>query len=339
MGSLLKYTEKNFITALLLVFGITILSIGLSYLPFFKHLHFSPLAIGILLGVLYGGTLKKTYSKNHAEGFSFCAKTLLRVGVVLYGFKITIQDVIFIGYEGIVMAAVIVFGVFYISYFFGTRLLKIDKETSILTACGSSVCGAAAVLGAEATLGSKSHKTAVAIGTVVVFGTLFMFLIPLAYRLGIFDWMSVKELGIFIGASTHEVAHVVGAASAVNADTQIYAVIEKMIRVIMLVPLLFLLPFMVKNTETGGKKNIRPPAFAIWFIVVIAINSLIPFSENLLFFIEQADTILLTMAMTALGVEIDLKKLRETGLKPFLQAIFSALLLIAVPLLIIYILQ
>jgi len=230
-----------------------------------------------------------------------------------------------LGLSGVVIAIGVVFGVFLLSYFFGVKFLKMDRELSALTSCGSSICGAAAVLGAEATLNSRPYKTSAAIATVVVFGTIFMFALPLAYNLGAFEGVPQKEIGIFVGAVTHEVAQVVGASSAISNEAQIYAVIEKMMRVVMLVPLLFILPFLV---GTKSEKSAKIPSFALYFLLAILINSLLPLPKEVLLVIEFIDLILLTMAMSALGVETSMDKLKTTGGKPFVLALFSAILLI-----------
>ena len=92
------------------------------------------------------------------------------------------------------------------------KLMKMDKDIALLTSIGSGICGAAAVLGAESTIQTKPYKTAVAVATVVIFGTISMFLYPIAYRSGWLD-LTPQQMGIFSGATLHEVAHAVGAAT------------------------------------------------------------------------------------------------------------------------------
>ncbi|MFP4333425.1 MAG: YeiH family protein [Campylobacterales bacterium] len=314
----------EFYKSIILVFIIAILSIIVSNL-FLNSFGLTPLAVGILIGLMLSSRLKGRVALRD-KGYTFCAKTLLRIGVVLYGFKISFMDVYHIGYEGVIIAAFMVFFVFYLTFIFGVKVLKMDRELSALTSCGSSICGAAAVLGAEAVLKSNNHKTVAAIGTVVLFGTLFMFLLPIAYNLGFFDGLSTKEIGIFVGAVTHEVAHVVGASNAMSEEIQLYAIIEKMLRVMMLVPLLLVLPFLFSQQQS--KKKISLPPFVLFFIAVVGFNSVVELPSYILYGIEQLDLLLLTMAMIGLGVETNIKKLKETGGKPFIQASFSAILLL-----------
>ena len=121
-----------------------------------------------------------------------------------------------VGFSAIVMDAIIVCGTIGLGILVG-RLLKIDRSIALLTACGSAICGAAAVLGIDGAIRPKPYKTAVAVATVVIFGTLSMFLYPILYRAGIFD-LSPDMMGLFTGSTVHEVAHVVGAANAMGAE-------------------------------------------------------------------------------------------------------------------------
>lgn len=164
-----------------------------------------------------------------------------------------------------------------------------------------------------------------AVSTVVIFGTLSMFLYPVLYRNGIFD-LSPDQMGLMTGATVHEVAHVVGAANAMGKDVSNSAIIVKMIRVMMLVPVLLILGwntarYLSKNNEQGtSKAKITIPWFAILFLVVIGFNSFNLLPVAWVEGINQFDTFLLTMAMTALGAETSFDKFKKAGAKPFLLA-------------------
>lgn len=298
--------------------------------PLFKYLSFSPMIIGILLGMLYANTLRNRLPAAWVPGIIFCSKKLLRIGIIFYGFRLTVQNVIEIGTPGIVVDIIIVASVICLGLFMG-RLLKMDRDTTILCASGSAICGAAAVLGTEPVLNAKPYKTAVAVTTVVLFGTASMFIYPSLFRSGALDALDKQQVAIYTGSTLHEVAHVVGAGNAMN-DTYIAnnATIVKMIRVVLLAPFLIILSlFMAKRrdgneateaTKKPQKRKITIPWFAIWFLAVIVINSLIPFPEFVIKGIERADTFALTMAMTALGAESNFQKFKQAGAKPFIMA-------------------
>jgi uncharacterized integral membrane protein (TIGR00698 family) len=298
-------------------------------MEFIKRLSFSPMIVGIILGMLYANSLRNNLPETWVPGIQFCSKRILRIGIILYGFKLTFQDglpAIFI--DAIVVATTILGGILI------GRMLKMDRGVALLTSIGSGICGAAAILGAESTIQTKPYKTAVAVSTVVIFGTLSMFIYPILYRNGTF-MLSPNEMGIFTGATLHEVAHTVGAGNAMGKEISDVAIIVKMIRVMMLVPVLLITSFMVSRAavKTGGQggrmKDISIPWFAIGFLAVIGFNSFDLLPQGLITFINNLDTFLLTMAMTALGAETSIDKFKKAGAKPFILASLLYLWLIA----------
>lgn len=233
---------------------------------FFKDLSFSPMIIGIILGMLYANSLRNHLPETWVPGIQFCSKKLLRLGIILYGFRLTFQDVINVGVAGILIDAIVVTVTIIGGVYIG-KLLKMDKEIALLTSIGSGICGAAAVLGAESTIQTKPYKTAVAVATVVIFGTIAMFLYPIAYRSGILG-LSPTEMGIYTGSTLHEVAHAVGAGNAMGTDISNVSIIVKMIRVMLLVPVLLSLGYWVappvaqllhrRSQRQSGHSLVRP---------------------------------------------------------------------------------
>ena len=190
--------------------------------------------IGIILGMLYANSLRNNLPETWVPGIQFCSKKVLRLGIILYGFRLTFQDVVNVGVSGIVIDAIIVVTTILGGIWIG-RMLKMDRDTALLTSIGSGICGAAAVLGAESAIRTQAYKTAVAVATVVIFGTISMFLYPVAYRSGWVD-LTPQEMGIYSGSTLHEVAHAVGAGNAMGIEVSNVSIIVKMIRVMLLVP-------------------------------------------------------------------------------------------------------
>ena len=294
----------------------------------FTEISLSPMIIGIVLGMVYANSLRMHLPDTWVPGIQFCSKKILRLGIILYGFRLTFQDVVAVGTAGIVIDAIVVTVTIIGGYWLG-KLLRMDRDIALLTSIGSGICGAAAVLGAEATLRTKPYKTAVAVATVVIFGTLSMFLYPIAYRAGILD-LSPVQMGIFGGSTLHEVAHAVGAGNAMGGEIANVTVIVKMIRVMMLVPVLFVLAWWVaasrksvavaEGGEAAGKSKIAVPWFALGFLAVIAFNSFDLLPAAVVDVINYIDTFLLTMAMAALGAETSFDKFKKAGAKPFILA-------------------
>lgn len=298
-----------------------------------KDLSLSPLIVGIILGMLYANSLRNHLPSTWVPGIKFCTKQILRTGIVLYGFRLTFQQVFEIGLPAILVDTIIIIGTIALGLLFG-KLFKIDEKTTLMVSTGSAICGAAAVLGAEPVVKCAPHKTAIAVSTVVIFGTISMFLYPILYRSGVLD-LDTRQMAVYTGATLHEVAHVVGAGNAMDPDGALQladiATITKMIRVMMLAPLLLIMSYVLAMTghntseiaETGSKSKITIPWFAFGFLLIIAINSLLQsfvaptVLEPCINAINSFDTFLLTMAMTALGAETSFDKFKQAGAKPF----------------------
>ena len=297
------------------------------------HLGISPLIIGILLGIFYANTLHHRMPTAWLPGISFTARKILRLAVILYGFYITLQEVMTIGWVGFASASVIVVSTLSIAYVVGVYLLGMDKQTTLLTGAGSAICGAAAILAFEPVIKAKGHQTATAVATVVAFGTLAMVIYPLIYQWGILN-LDSHGWGIYIGATVHEVAQVVGAASDIGQTVCNDAVIVKMTRVMLLVPaLLFMGWWWVKYGErghgAGNTTSLTIPWFALGFLAVVGFNSLHLLPASWVASLQHIDQFLLTMAMTALGMETSLDKLKGVGIKPFVLALVLFVWLVA----------
>lgn len=327
---MIKEENKSVLHGILLIVLFSFSAFYIAEFDFIKKLSLSPLIVGIILGMIYANSLRSNLPQTWVPGIKFCSKQILRLGVILYGFRLTFQQVMEIGLPAIAVDLIIVAGTLALGIIVG-RLLKMDSDTALMTSTGSAICGAAAVLGAEPVVKCEPHKTAVAVSTVVIFGTIAMFLYPVMYRSGILEGLTDKQVAVYLGSTVHEVAHVVGAGNAIDAaggNVADAATITKMIRVILLAPVLVIMSFALGRGRGGGKSRITVPWFAFWFIAVICLNSLLQsasfipadFLSKGTSMINSFDTFLLTMAMTALGAETSFDKFRQAGVKPFLLA-------------------
>lgn len=321
------FPVENRTKALNGLFFVTLFAVTAIYCSEFalvRKMGLSPLIIGIVLGMFYGNTLRQELPQQWVPGIVFSTKTLLKLGVILYGFRLTFQDIFAVGAAGLAVSVTVVITTFLLGSVLGVKVFKLDLETSILTAVGSSVCGAAAVLATEPVLKSKPYKSAIAVSTVVLFGTLTMFLYPLLYKAGFFN-MGHKVFGIYIGGTIHEVAHAVAAGNAVSPEAAGNAIIVKMIRVMMIAPLLIALSLWLGRRATGNKtlggRKVTIPWFAVMFIVVAGINSLNIIPKPVVNFWNELDLFILTMAMCALGIETNFSKFKGVGMKPIYLAL------------------
>jgi len=277
---------------------------------------------------LAGNTLFPAIAVRCAAGVDLSKSSMLRAGIILYGFRITFQQIAAVGWSGIVIAALMVTLTYLIAVQIGTRLLGLDRQTSMLIGAGSAICGAAAVIAVEPVVGGQAHKVCIAVATVVIFGTLSMFLYPLLYpHLG----LSAQQYGVFAGSTIHEVAQVVVAGNSISEGAASTAVIEKMLRVMMLAPFLVVLSATQQSSAERGTKSrkITIPWFAVLFIAISAVHSLQWVPPNIVSILNQIDTVLLAMAMAALGLRTHIGAVRQAGFKPLaLAAILFVFLII-----------
>ena len=299
-----------------------------------KALGLSPLVIGIVMGIFYANTLHNKLPTEWESGITFSGKKILRFAIVFYGFRITFQQIMEVGAEGFLVSLIMLSTTFVLGTWLGNKIFGMEKDTSMLTASGASVCGAAAVLATEPVLKAEEHKTAIAVSMVVLFGTISMFLYPVLYSTIIehatgFLHMSPREFGIYVGGTIHEVAQVVAVpASVPNAPVEMAnsAVIVKMTRVIMIAPMLIVLGLYLsysakKEGGEGADVKLVIPWFAVYFIAVAGFNSLHLVPEAIVSQINVIDTFLLTMAMTALGMGTRFAKFKGLGLAPVYTAL------------------
>lgn len=313
------YRTTAFWLGLVLVAMVAGLSMALAAMPVLTHWGLSALTLAIVLGMVLGNTAFPPMADRTGAGVDFAKGTLLRAGIVLYGFRLTFQQIADVGQVGLLTDVAMVASVFGLAVLLGTRVFRLDRQTSMLIGAGSAICGAAAVLATEPIVRAQAHKVSVAVSTVVVFGTLAMFLYPWLYpHLG-FD---PHAYGVFAGSTIHEVAQVVVAGKAVGDVAAASAVIEKMLRVMLLAPFLLLLSMLLRRREPtdGPRAPLQIPWFAVLFVVVAGFNSLHWLPASWVDAITHLDTALLAMAMVGLGLRTHAGAIRQAGAAPLLLA-------------------
>ena len=317
-----------------------------------RVLGLSSLTLAIIIGMVLGNTLYPKFAPKLSEGVSFSKGQILRLAIMLYGFKLTLTQVASVGTSAIVIDAIVLSSTFMLTYFLGTRWLKVDRKTALLIGSGASICGAAAVIAAEPVVKAEAHKVTIAVATVVVFGTLAMILYPVLYHMGwLMAWLSPQQYGLYTGSTIHEVAQVVVAGNSVSNEVGNAAVVTKMIRVMMLAPFLLILSFVltekspatVANKVTGSTASaptmngadtlaqpipqsafmsrlsqVKVPWFAFIFILIVILHTFIHLSDNFVATMVTLDNVLLTMAMFALGLTTHLSAIKQAGVRPLL---------------------
>ncbi|MFZ5956021.1 YeiH family protein [Pseudomonas knackmussii] len=287
-------------------------------IPALGQLGLGSLTVAILLGLLLGNLGAARFG-GLRPGVELSRQQLLRLGVVLYGLRLTFQDIAALGPAALVIDVLMVGSTLCAAWWLGVRWLKLPRESALLIGAGSAICGAAAVMASSPVLRARAEHTAVAVATVVLFGTLAMLLHPLifAHLPNLFG--SSKAFGIFTGSTIHEVAQVVAAGRAMDPAAADAALISKMLRVLLLAPALLCLGrFGASEGAQEGKRRLHIPGFAVAFLVVTGIRSLGLVPHSWLAPLQQLDDVLLGMAMAALGLATRLGDLRREGPKPLL---------------------
>jgi uncharacterized integral membrane protein (TIGR00698 family) len=337
----------RFVPGLALAGAVAAASIELGKLGWLQANGISALTLAIVLGTVLGNTVYPRIALASAAGVTFSKQNLLRLGIILYGLRLTFQDIGHVGLAGVVIDASVLCSTFALSWFLGTRVFGLDRKTAMLIGAGTSICGAAAVMAAEPVVRGRAEQVTVAVSTVVVFGTLAIFLYLVLYHLNTqyhLLAMSPGAYGIFAGSTIHEVAQVVAAGHAISDEAANTAVIAKMVRVMMLAPFLIALSAYLSRsredrtaqtdaTARGGSEKpgrIVIPWFALGFVAVAGLNSLALLPKPVVSAAIELDTVLLAMAMAALGLTTHVSAIRKAGIRPLaLAALLFVWLIVA----------
>ena len=306
-------------------FIIAILGFGLAKAPGFDHV--GPLASAIVIAVIYRQIFG--YPEKIRSGIQFSAKKLLRYAIILYGLKLNI-DVVFHQGMGLLVRDIgtIVFSIFLTMWL--AKKIKADFSLSLLLGIGTGVCGAAAIAAVSPILKAKEEDTAIGAGIIALVGTLFsmgyILLKPILPLTNI-------QYGIWTGISLHELAHVALASAPAGQDALAIALLAKLGRVFLLVPLSFILIYWIRRTgRIQSDMKIEFPWFLIGFLIMSLIGSyvlgkFIIVPPTILNDISNLTSLLLTMAMVGLGLNVNLKELRSKALRPFIAMLITSILL------------
>ncbi|WP_150818818.1 YeiH family protein, partial [Streptococcus pneumoniae] len=183
------------------------------------------LVIAILIGMVWRAAIGVPH--DAIAGTNFASKKLLRFGIILLGMRLNLVDIAKAGPKVLVIAAVVITFTIFVVYGL-TKVFKVEKKLGILTACGTAICGAAAVVAIAPQVKAKDDETAVGAAIIAILGTIFTLIYTLLYPL---LGLSPYGYGVFSGATLHEIAHVIAAAAPGGSTAVDIAVIVKLTRV------------------------------------------------------------------------------------------------------------
>ncbi|NPC92247.1 putative sulfate exporter family transporter [Bacillus sp. WMMC1349] len=291
------------------------LGFTLAFLPGLNHI--GPMACSILLAVLYRQFFQ--YPILLKDGIQFVSKKILRFAIILYGLKLNIDVILQQGVGLLVKDAMVITFAILATVWLGQKL-KADASVTLLLGIGTGVCGAAAIAAVSPIVKSKEDETAMSVGIIALAGTIF----SIAYTiLRPILPLSASEYGMWSGMSLHEIAHVALAGAPAGEKGLALALVVKLGRVLLLVPLSLLLIYWMKrkNADQNMSAKIDFPWFLVGFLLMSLFGSFvlgksIYVSSEMINGVSAVTTFLLTSAMVGLGLNISLRELRKKALRP-----------------------
>jgi uncharacterized integral membrane protein (TIGR00698 family) len=256
-----------------------------------------------------------------APGIEFCARSVLRLGVALLGLRITLDQVVALGWGPVALVVVCVALTIGVSVL-AARALGFQGLFGLLTGGATAICGASAALALSAALPAHPGKERATLFTVIgvsALSTFAMVAYPLIARA--LD-LGPQAAGIFLGATIHDVAQVVGAGYSLSTETGDAATLVKLLRVAMLLPVIVLAAAITRarlkaaGGTAGGKRPPLLPGFAVGFAVLVAINSTGWVPAPVQGFGNAASRWCLVAAIAGIGMKTQLRDLATVGIKP-----------------------
>ncbi|WP_339202343.1 putative sulfate exporter family transporter [Peribacillus sp. FSL P2-0133] len=320
-----KKLNVSLISGIGFTFIIAVLGFILAALPGLNHI--GPLACAILLAVVYRQFFG--YPIKLRTGIQFSSKKLLRFAIILYGLKLNMIVIFHQGFPLLLRGTMtIIFSIVVLMII--AKWLKADFNLSLLLSVGTGICGAAAIAAVSPIIKAKDEDTAMGVGIIALVGTVFSIIYTLIYP---FLSIGPMNYGNWVGISLHEIGHVALAAAPAGQDALAHALLAKLTRVFLLIPVCFILMFwMKKKGKIEGEARFEFPWFLIGFIAMSFVGSYIignkvSVSQKVMTDIAGFTSFILTMSMTGLGLNISLKELRTKAIRPLIAIIITSILL------------
>lgn len=283
----------------------------------------------LVLAILMGMIWRAAFDVNERlqAGISFSSSKLLRMGIILLGMRLNLADIYHAGVNVIVISVIYLVVALFLVYGL-TRWFGVDSKLGILTASGTAICGAAAVVAMAPQIKANKEQTAVAVATVAVLGTIFTILYTL---LASVLHLASEEYGLFAGATLHEIAHVIAAAAPAGDAAVDIAVIVKLTRVALLIPVALIIGAVARSKDTNREKNkfsfSSVPWFIFGFLAMSGLNTLDIVSEHIAAALVSIAYLLMGMAMAGLGLNVQFQTFRKLGIRPFVAGLIGSTIL------------
>ena len=285
--------------------------------------------MGLLLGMAFH-FLNET--PRVGPGLELVAVKALRLGVALLGLRLTVADVASLGWTPVLLVVCAVLATLLFGVVLG-RLLGCERQLGVLTGGSVAICGASAAMAISSVLPKgpdTQRQTLFTIIGVTSLSTIAMVLYPI---IGDVLQFNDQEMGIFIGATIHDVAQVVGAGYSVSPTTGDLGTFIKLLRVAMLVPVVLVIGIIFRNKVGAAADREKAPAFPLFligFIVLFAVNSAGLIPGDVIQPVANLAPALLLVAIAALGIRTSMQEVMTIGLKPVLLIVGETLFIAAI---------
>ena len=294
------------------------------------------LTAALVLGVVVGciPAFRPALGGVFGTGLTLSSKRLLRIGIVLLGLKLSLGDIGALGPVAIVAIVLLVLLSFGITWSIG-RLFRLEGDQPILLAAGFSICGVSAIGAVSAARNSPARDTGTPVALVTLYGTAAIVVLPaLAPVFG----LDATQFGHWVGASVHDVGQVVATAQTGGAIALSAAVIVKLTRVLTLAPMVAIISLATRRRQAGAVEptaSARPPIvplFIVGFIAMVLVRSFVPVPDALLNAADLLQTILIAMALFAIGASLRLETLARSGVRSLAAGLVAWIVILALAL-------
>jgi len=269
---------------------------------------------GILLGLLAAGFRRP---ESFEGGIKFTGKKILQYSIILLGFEMNLFQVLAVGSASFSVMIFTLLAAFAVAYI-GGRFLKLERDTAVLIGAGTAICGGSAIAAVAPVIGAKDKDIAFSISTIFLFNVMAVFIFPF---LGHLWGLSDMGFGMWAGTAINDTSSVVAAGYSYSAEAGSYATIVKLTRALMIVPVCLVFAFLTARRERrqGGFSLAKIfPWFILWFVVASVVNTAGVLPAALSANLGSLGKFAIILAMSAIGLNTNLKSLVKNGLRPIL---------------------
>ncbi|PNZ97617.1 putative sulfate exporter family transporter [Staphylococcus massiliensis CCUG 55927] len=292
--------------------------------------HFLPLVgsaiFAIIIGIIINNTMR--IPKSFEKGIKFSSKKILHYSIICLGFTLIFNQIGQTGLKSLPIILITLISAFLAVYIL-MKVFHIDKHLSILVGVGTAICGGSAIAATSPVIKAKEQEIAYAISTVFLFNLLAVIIFP---PLGHLLHMSQETFGYFSGTAINDTSSVVAAAANYGDEALTYGTVVKLTRTLMIIPVVLFFTYRMYQREKAQASNVSIkkifPWFILYFLFASLISTLFGFSEEWINVFKTIATFLISMALAGIGLSVNFKQLKASGMKPIMLGLVTWLVVI-----------